>query len=218
VRELGGDVSAAQHEQPLRQVVEAHHRVAGVEADLGQTLDGRDHRARPGGDHDLVRGDGLPGAGVQGVYVDEPRVSLEEGDVAVRQPPLAPAGRDRVDAAEDAVADLGPAGSMEGGVHAQPRPVPGRLGEVGGVDEHLGGDAADVEAGAAEGALLEEGDAPVGEALVHDRVPRAGADDREVEVRAHRVIVPGCDAANRPRRCCPSAGTSEPARLRSGTL
>ena len=57
------------------------------------------------------------------------------------------------------------------------------VGDVGGVDEHLGGDAADVQAGAAEGAALDDRHLLVLEVRRDEGVAGAGPDDREVEVR-----------------------------------
>ena len=54
--------------------------------------------------------------------------------------------------------------------------------EVGGVHEHLRGDAADVEAGAAERPVLDERHVEVLEPRVEERVARAGADDDQVVV------------------------------------
>jgi hypothetical protein len=57
------------------------------------------------------------------------------------------------------------------------------------VHEHLRGDAPDVQARAAEGALLDDRDVPTGEPLVRDGVAGTGADDDQVEV-PHVVLQP----------------------------
>ena len=62
--ELGGDVAAAYDDHAGRQLIEAHDRLRGVVADPGLGDGRRDHRAGPGGQHDLVGGD--PGAVVDG--------------------------------------------------------------------------------------------------------------------------------------------------------
>src|SRR5699024_5120783 len=71
------------------------------------------------------------------------------------------AGGDRVDAAEDPVADIAPAH----GVDARVDPVSGGFadagGHLGGVDEHLRGDTADVQARAPERAGLDDRDLQV---------------------------------------------------------
>ena len=82
---------------------------------------------------------------------------------------------------------------VEAEVHPERAGVLGRAGQVGRVDVHLGRDAADVEAGAAEGPALDQRDAPVVEAFVEDRVARSAADDAQVEVSGlgHAPMVPG---------------------------
>jgi len=50
VRELGADVAAAENRQPLRHLVDAHHRVGRVVGDAGVLDDVRHHRARAGRD------------------------------------------------------------------------------------------------------------------------------------------------------------------------
>ena len=57
----------------------------------------------------------------------------------------------------------------------------------GGLEERLGRDAATVQAGAAEGVLLDEGHAEAGAAGVERRAVAAGAaaDDHEIELLTH---------------------------------
>ena len=62
--------------------------------------------------------------------------------------------------------------------------------DVGRVGVHLGGDAADVEAGAAEGAPLEDRDVLVGQLGGDERVARARADDDQVEVTVSHAPEP----------------------------
>jgi hypothetical protein len=67
-------------------------------------------------------------------------------------------------------------------------------GEVGGVHEHLRGDAADVEAGAAERSVLDERHVEVLEPRVEERVARTGADDDQVVVpHGQRLVIPPAD-------------------------
>src|SRR6185369_5552281 len=64
------------------------------------------------------------------------------------------------------------------------------LGEIGGVGEHLRGDAPHVQAGATEPLLaVDEGHLPVVEPCVDDRIATTGADDAQVEM-PHAPIVP----------------------------
>ena len=106
-----------------------------------------------------------------------------DGRVLAMGPVVLAAARDGVDPAEDAVADVLPAHPVQGGVDAEAGAGGDGVGDVGGVDEHLGGDAADVQAGAAEGAALDDRDLLVLEVRRDEGVAGAGPDDREVEVR-----------------------------------
>ena len=122
----------------------------------------RDGRPAAGGDHDPVRGERV-GAGAVGPLdrmrpvPGEPGVAEVDGDVgAAVHPVLAAAGGDRVDPAEDPVPDVGPAHLVDARVDPVAPGVPDVLGDVGGVDVHLGRDAADVQAGAAEDTVLDE--------------------------------------------------------------
>ena len=104
----------------------------------------------------------------------ETGVAVVEGDVRAAARAVGVAvDRDGVDAAEDPIADVAPANLVDRGVDAEPARVPDVLRDVGRVDVHLGRDAADVDAGAAEDAVFDDGDVEVGEAVVDDRVPRA---------------------------------------------
>ena len=111
----------------------------------------------------------------------------------------APGGGDRVDPAEHAVADVGPAHLVDGGVDAEMAGARHGPRDVGGVHEHLGRDAAHVQAGAAEGAVLDQRHVEVVEAGVEEGVARAGADDDQVVV-AHRSRLGsgGADGTRRP--------------------
>ena len=120
-----------------------------------------------------------------GARRDESRFLLKDRDVgAVLDAVAQPTRRDRVDPAEDAFTDVGPAGSAHRAVHAEPRAVAGLVGQVCGVDEHLGGYAADIQAGAAVGArvhtAIDDRDLLVREAVIGQRVSAAGTDDDEV--------------------------------------
>ena len=121
----------------------------------------------------------------------------EDGRVLAMGPVVLAAARDGVDPAEDAVADVLPAHAVR--VASMPKPGAGGdgVGDVGGVDEHLGGDAADVQAGAAEGAALDDRDLLVLEVRRDEGVAGAGPDDREVEVR--HAVQPRASSSSTPR-------------------
>ena len=86
--------------------------------------------------------------------------------------------------------DGGDVDAVQGHVHAVLRGVAGVVGQLGGVQQGLGGDAAVVEAGAAELALLDEAD---GEAQLHGAQGRgvaaaAAAEYQDVEfLRSCRI-------------------------------
>ena len=152
----------------------------------------RDPDPAAGGDHEPVRGDLGAVGEPQPVVGDEAGVLAEQADVPALRAVALPGRRDRVDPAEDAVTDLTPPDPVEGEVDPERRRVLGRAGQVGRVDVHLGGDAADVEAGAAERPALDQRDAPVVEPLIGDRVGRSAADDAQVDVSGlrHAPMVP----------------------------
>ncbi len=135
-----------------------------------------------------------------GLDRSETRVRAVHIDVGRRAPIVFAARPDRIDAAENPRNDVLPAHPVDVRIHAVPGRTPDRLGHLGGVDEHLGRDAPDVQAGPAEGALLADRD-PLGRiALVENAVARTGSNDREV-VGLHRCVTlsptgspagPGC--------------------------
>ena len=130
---------------------------------------------------------------------DEVAPPAEHGDVLALLP-VAPAARGvGVDPAEDPVPDVGPADAGQLQVDAQRGRLLRRPGQTGRVDVHLARDATDVEAGAAEGARLDDRHRLVGEPVVDDRVAGAGTDDAEIEV-AHGPMVPALAASNAGHR------------------
>ena len=162
-------------------------------ASAGSSMPGHlgEQRTRTGRDHEPVGADLLV-ADLQHLGRDEPAPARGRGPRwRCRRRYASPPADDRVDAAEDAVAHLIPADvDLRPTSDPEAAAVPRGLGEVGRVGEHLRRDAADVQAGAAEPLLpVDEGDLPVREPLVDDRVAAAGADDAQVEV-PHAPIVP----------------------------
>ena len=95
---------------------------------------------------------------------------------------------DRVDPSEDAVPDGGPVGAVEAGVNAQPLAGGRQLGDLGRVDEHLGGNAAHVQTGPAERAVFHHGDVPIVVFGPDHRISRAGAYYQQVET-AHLDLI-----------------------------
>jgi hypothetical protein len=194
VRHLGTDVAPAEDAEAPGQAIQAHHRVAGEVGDVGKPGDQRDRGPAAVREHDLVgsqrlRAPPLVELDADLLWSDEAGRALEDGDVRAILDAVAPAGLgDRIDPAEDAVADRGPVDAQQLLPNAEASRLAWRVGDVGGVYEHLGRDAADVEAGSAERAALDDRDRPVVEAGIEDRVARAGADDAEVEVRHPHIV------------------------------
>ena len=182
--ELTGDETTAEHNEPPRQLSYAHHVVGGVEpgTQLFWHLDGKRPGPRPRRDDDLVGAD-LHVADQQRVGVDETSVTLEQRHPRPVAAPLPPGSRNRVDAAEDAVADGGPVSPLEVQVDAEPGCLPRGHGTFSGDHEHLGGDAATIQTGAPEhGIVLDQSDVEMREPLINDGVARPGPDDGDIEM------------------------------------
>ena len=199
VRELRRDEPAAHDDDPFGKRLHPHHRVAGVDASLGvdvvQAFDVQQPRSAAGSDDPPVRGDRDAGAGVEGHRSGEPGLLAVDRDVVGLLAVGLAIGGDRVDPAEDAVADGRPVGPDAVDVD----PEPGRLARlddpVGRQDEHLRRDAPHVEAGATEATLLDQADVEMVQARGDDGVARPRADDDEVVVAvlhvAQRNFPPG---------------------------
>ena len=156
--ELDRDIAAAHDDHAGRQPVKAHHRVRGVIADPGLGDGRRDHRAGPGGQHDPVGGD--PGAVIDGqlVRAGEAGPAFDQRH-RVRLRPVATAlGGDTVGLVERPVPDGGPVHAGERGLDPEFGCAADLIGDIGGVQEDLAGDAAAVDAGASEGAGLDQRD------------------------------------------------------------
>ena len=191
VRELRRDEATPDDDHAFGQRRHPHDRVAGVDAAVGVDPVQPGYVQQPGpaagGDDPAVRGHGHAGAGVEGHRAGEPGLLVVDGDVVgLVAVGLAVVG-DGVDAAEDPVPDRRPVGADLTDVDTEASGLPRLLHPVGGQDEHLGGDAPDVEAGAAEPALLDQADVEVVEARGDHGVARPRADDDEVVVAVLHV-------------------------------
>src|SRR5699024_4547934 len=153
-------------------------------------------------------GDRLAGPGVDGARAGERGVTLEHGDVrAVLTAVVAPALGDRIDPAEHPRDDLRPADPAETGVHPELRAAPGPDHQIGRIDEHLRRDAADVQAGAAEHALLDQRDRQPVIAFVEKGVAGSGTDHGDVEM-LHRRASPSSTGASCRPAAAPTAQSS----------
>src|SRR5699024_2729964 len=188
-------------------------RVGGVRRRLGQAVDGRERGAGAGAEHDGVGRDRLLAAVLAGdverPVPGEAGGAAQQGEirvVLVVPAVLLAAGGDRVDAPEDAVADRRPVHVLQLLGETEAGGVGGGVGEIGGVHEHLRGDAPEVQAGAAEDAVgadaaVDLHDAAVGELRARERVRGAGADQGDVVMSR---------SVHRPRLVGPRRGWSDP--------
>src|ERR1700677_1593038 len=127
--------------------------------------------------------------GLAGEHVDAFRPAVGDGPVG-----------QRVEPAEDPVADLLPVRPCPLGEDAETAGLTDRLGDIRRVDEHLRRDAPAVQAGAAETAGLHHRDPPSGVLVSRQRVPAASTDDHKVVVvRRHLAkCTPPAGRLNRP--------------------
>ena len=187
VGELAADVPAAEDAEPAGELVDPHHVVARVGVDVGQAGDVGHHRPAAGGDHDLVGRDVGRAAVVQvdpeALRAGEAGGAHQRVDERQAVAVLAAGVGDGVESPEDPVTQLRPGDAVEAGAQLQPVTVRRVVGHVGRQHEHLGRDAPAVEARAAVAVPLDDGHAAIREAVVDDRVARAGAEDDEVVVR-----------------------------------
>jgi hypothetical protein len=186
--ELASDGAAADdhhaggHSVEHEHFVAGHHRAAGHHVEAG---DGARHRTR--GQQHMAAGEGGASAFVQthgdGAVGAERAGAADDLDLLRLHEPA--------EALHDAVDDLLLAGLRHGEVHRGGARLDAELGGVGDVslyggclEEGLGGDAATVQAGAADGALLDHGHLQAGRCGVERRAvaTRAAADDDQVEL------------------------------------
>ena len=185
MREFGGYEATPDDHQMLGEVGDPHDRVAGVIVDPRLLDRRRNHRPGARRDHHLIGAElfaGLRAQQVAPICLDrpEPGVAPIDVDVGCRAPVVLATEPDRIDSPEDPRDDVAPAHLIDVRVDAVARGAADRLGDFGGVDEHLGRDTADVQAGAAEGALFADRHSLVRKAIVDNGVARTGSDDREV--------------------------------------
>ena len=181
---LHGDIATAYHNEAFWLVVHAHDVFIGVVLHARVGIDLRNHRTGAGGNDDLVTADDML-AGLNGLRADKTGVLVVHGDIRgfFAAAVLFTALGNLIDAVgKDSVNDGIPIHAIDLSIKAQPAGLARRQGNIGGVDIHLGGNAAYVEAGPAEGALFNDGDFLVIKIWAWDGVSGASADDDEVEM------------------------------------
>ena len=155
--ELAADHAAAQHDHGRRHLVETQRVLAGDHAAAVDLEAGERLGIGAGREDDVLADVGLAVDGDL-ARTCEPALSLDDGDAAA----LDQAGEPLEETGDDAVlvaVDAGHVDAVEGGSHAELLGVARRVGDLGGVEQRLGRDAADVEAGPAEVPLLDQADA-----------------------------------------------------------
>ena len=187
--ELGGDESATEHDEMLRPVRRSLDRVAGLVRHLVDAVDVGDERPCARGEHDPISGDRVT-ADLQRALADEVGVAFVDRHVRQAQSILQTAFGDRVDPAKHPLHDGGPVRRLEPGGHSVLRRVVvgSRLGHICGIDQHLRGDAAAIQARPTERPAFDDRDFPAVHLVVDHRVTGARSDDDQVVVfRRHRI-------------------------------
>ena len=154
-RELDADDAAADDDDVVGHLAHRQRLVAGDDpaADLEA---GQRARVRAGGEHQVLAGVARA-VDLDGAVADDLALALDDGDAGGLDHAL----QALVEPADDAVlvlVDLGHVDAVERALDAERGAFAGAVGDLGGVQEGLGGDAAVVQARAAELALLDEGD------------------------------------------------------------
>ncbi len=199
MREFACHEAAADDHQMLWQFGYSHDVVAGVVVHPAVEDGWRNLGAGTRGDHHLFGGELRSVVGPQQVaavvlHAREAGVRVVDIDVGLGPPVVLAADRDRVDAAEDPRDDVVPSDPVDVGVDAVTRCVADGFGDFGRVDEHLGGNASDVEAGATERSLLADRHPLLGVAVVENAVAGTGSDDRQVVAFHPIALQPFWDA------------------------
>ncbi len=181
VGQLGGDVPSAQDDEPPGLPGQAEGLVRGDKGDIRKTIDVRDARPAPGGDDDAFCGDSLA-AHLQDSVADKPAGVLEDAYLRVSAVTFLNGLSVAVHAIYGPPDDRTPVHSGHLGGDAKQPGALDRLHDVGAVDEHLGGDAAAVQARAAEGAVLDHRDGePAGGRFRGDLETGTRTDDYQVK-------------------------------------
>ena len=209
--ELEPDIAAADHDEALRQFSQRQRAGRGDDV-AAEGQEGQFDRHRAGRDHDGLGLDDLgTGLGLDrgGLAVAEAGLAMDDLDLGLAQQ----AGDAIVEALDDTVLPGDGLLQVElglGGGQAEGRLAGGGMGRLlellGDMDHRLGGDAADVEAGAAQLAALDDDgvDAELAGADGADIAARAGADDEELAGDVGHVSLP-------PLTCPRTASPASPA-------
>ncbi len=187
-RELDADDAATEHDDRTRHVVEGEGVVAGDDAGAVDLKTWQRLGHRSGGQDDVASGVGGVADG-DGVGANETARALDEGDAAALHQP----GQPLVEAGDDAVlvgVDRCHVDAVERRLDAELLTFAGGVSDLGRVQQRLGGDAALVQAGATELALLDQHDveAELGGAQGAGIATAATAEDHDVVNGAPGVL------------------------------
>ena len=154
--EFGGDVPAADDDHGLWQLGQPHHGVGGLEVHRVQPRQIRDHRTTAGRDHHPVGGNGVCRADVQLPRPDEARAGVEDRDIIASLPMPSTLSGHGINPVEDPIPNLEPMDALEIQIHPEPGRLHCRGCQIGRMNEHLAGNAANVEARPAERAHFDQ--------------------------------------------------------------
>jgi hypothetical protein len=117
------------------------------------------------------------------IMLCEARPVLEQGHRIRVGPAATSSGGEPVGLGEDPVPDGRPVHAAQRGLDPELGCPSYRCRDLGGLDQHLAGDAAPVNAGTGEGARFDQRHRPLGAVLRHHHVARPRTDNDEREVR-----------------------------------
>src|SRR3954451_4608819 len=189
VSKLSRYIPTTDNDHGLRKLEEPHHRIGGVELHRAKARQIRDRWTAAGSDDNPLSSDRLRCGDVHLPWAHEACPPIEDGDI-VALLTVSPAVRSLgVDPAEDAFLDVPPSDALKIQLNPKPVGLNRRCGEIGQINQHLAGNATNVEAGPAESAHLDDCDVEMVKPLIDDRVTGSGADNAKVKM-PHVAIVP----------------------------
>ncbi len=182
--ELAADDTAAEDDHRPRHRLEAQRLLGGEHAVAVDLQAGERSRVGAGREHDRLADVRRP-VDLDRARPGEPAGALDDGDAA----PLDEPGEALVEPAHDAVlvgVDAGHVDALEGRPDPELLRLAGRVGDLGGVQQGLGRDAAHVQAGAADLVLLDQRHAQpeLGRAQGAGIAPGPCSQDHDVELVA----------------------------------
>ena len=183
------DIPTTDNDHGLRKLEEPHHRIGGVKLHRTKARQIRDYRTAAGSDDDAVSGDRLGRSDIQLPWANEACPPIEDGDIVALLAVSPAVGRLGIDPAEDAFLDIPPSNALKIQINSKPVGLNRRCGKIGEIDQHLAGNATDVEARPAESAHLDDCDIEMVKPFIDDRVTGPGADNAKVKM-PHVAIVP----------------------------